>query len=680
MAMALFVALAAQSATSAPPPESPAAPAPVAGRSSFDPAFFADFAPRTALDMVARLPGFTLQEGLVVRGLSGGGGNVFVDGARPATKDIGLEEVLRRIPAAYVRQIDIVDGSTMGVEAAGYPLVANVVLLAGASGSGVATLRAIGTTSGGTGASGQLSWQGQAAGFNLAAGAEYGTNNLNRLNGTQSLIRAQAQPGGEGSVAGPMAEWRSNRAAAVNLSIGRRFGPLTTTAALSRRETPFRRNALFSARPLDGAGPGFENTEVFAYTERADELSLSSEALLGAHKLKLVVLGSRTELDTVSEAGFRFVDRPDRGSSFVLDQQRDEWIGRGSWGASFGKVDASMAIERAHNQLRARTMFDTVPALPAPTEERTDVRESRLTVEAGLVWTLDPRLNINAVLARETSTITVRMPAPARNRYVFVRGRMAANLQPMKGLTVTAQFERTIGQLDFGDFVGAQQLFDGSATVSNAELRPSQTNSLALAVDARPAFGGALNLRVSRNLLRDVVETVPLGDGRQGVGNMPRATELVAELSMTIPLTSIWRGTDLAVAGRWRQTRLTDPFNGQVRSLQGETGDPLQIELRRAVDAHLNYGLTYRGTFQSMSFRRELLIDYAETRSFGAYVERTFGTRWKARASAERLGGRRIDRDLLIFADVRGLSPIVQTERRRRGDAPLLQLRLERQL
>jgi hypothetical protein len=226
--------------------------------------------------------------------------------------------------------------------------------------------------------------------------------------------------------------------------------------------------------------------------------------------------------------------------------------------------------------------------------------------------------------------------------------------------------------------VGSQQLFDGSATVTNSRLRPSQTNSLSLAFDVRPSFGGGFNLRLSRNLLRDVVENIPVGADREGVGNVPRATELVAELSMTVPLTSVWRGAELAVNGRWRQTRLADPFNGKVRSLQGETGDPLLIELRRAVDAQLNYGLTYRGTFRSLSFRRSLSIDYRETASMGFYVEHMLGGNFKARIAAERLGGRSIDRDLVTYQGVRGLSPVALTERRRRGDAPFVQLRLER--
>lgn len=53
----------------------------------FDPAFFADSRPDTALDMIARLPGFGLDTGdSDRRGLAGTAGNVLIDGVRPSTK------------------------------------------------------------------------------------------------------------------------------------------------------------------------------------------------------------------------------------------------------------------------------------------------------------------------------------------------------------------------------------------------------------------------------------------------------------------------------------------------------------------------------------------------------------------------------------------------------------------
>ncbi|MCE2820072.1 MAG: TonB-dependent receptor, partial [Phenylobacterium sp.] len=58
--------------------------------------FFADFAPSTALDMVGRVPGFTLNEGETRRGFGDTGGNVLINGARPGSKAGGPREALSR--------------------------------------------------------------------------------------------------------------------------------------------------------------------------------------------------------------------------------------------------------------------------------------------------------------------------------------------------------------------------------------------------------------------------------------------------------------------------------------------------------------------------------------------------------------------------------------------------------
>src|SRR3546814_6908394 len=75
-----------------------------AGTTSYAADFFTRSQPTTAYDMVALLPGFRLQEGNAeVRGYSGSGGNVLIDGTRPASKEETLETILKRITARLVR-------------------------------------------------------------------------------------------------------------------------------------------------------------------------------------------------------------------------------------------------------------------------------------------------------------------------------------------------------------------------------------------------------------------------------------------------------------------------------------------------------------------------------------------------------------------------------------------------
>src|SRR5204863_8756757 len=85
-------------------------------------AFFTQYAPRTALDIVQRVPGFSLdlgatqtQQGNVdVRGFAGTAGNVVINGARPSTKAETLDVTLSRIPAQQVIRVELGPGDLYG--------------------------------------------------------------------------------------------------------------------------------------------------------------------------------------------------------------------------------------------------------------------------------------------------------------------------------------------------------------------------------------------------------------------------------------------------------------------------------------------------------------------------------------------------------------------------------------
>jgi len=97
------------------------------GISAYPASFFADARPATAYDMVARLPGFSLDTGTSARGFAGTAGNILVDGARPTAKTDDVSSILQRIPAAAVDHIDVIRGGAPGIDMQGQTVVANIV-------------------------------------------------------------------------------------------------------------------------------------------------------------------------------------------------------------------------------------------------------------------------------------------------------------------------------------------------------------------------------------------------------------------------------------------------------------------------------------------------------------------------------------------------------------------------
>ena len=91
-------------------PRSPGRPAPLQSAASrttiYEAAFFAQYAPRTAYDIVQHVPGFQLDLGSTqsvngsvdVRGFAGTAGNVVINGSRPSTKSETLDTTLEADP------------------------------------------------------------------------------------------------------------------------------------------------------------------------------------------------------------------------------------------------------------------------------------------------------------------------------------------------------------------------------------------------------------------------------------------------------------------------------------------------------------------------------------------------------------------------------------------------------
>src|SRR6476469_5592746 len=140
-----FLATAAVAAILAAPaqaaqPAATAAPAPAPasdGRTTvYQAAFFAQYAPRSALDIAKRVPGFTLDLGATqtnqgqvdVRGFAGTAGNVVINGARPSSKAETLDVTLAKIPAQQVLRVELGPGDLYGSDYAGKSQVLNIAM------------------------------------------------------------------------------------------------------------------------------------------------------------------------------------------------------------------------------------------------------------------------------------------------------------------------------------------------------------------------------------------------------------------------------------------------------------------------------------------------------------------------------------------------------------------------
>ncbi len=162
---------------------------------SYEAAYFTQYAPSTALDIVRRVPGFQLDLGATqsdlgqvdVRGFAGAAGNVVINGARPSSKAESLEVTLARIPAQRVVRVEVGPGDLYGSEYAGKSQVLNIILSAEGGIDGNVTAAAARRYTGyiNTDISGSALIRRGASTFNLSAGTG---RNKQLEEGTDTLI------------------------------------------------------------------------------------------------------------------------------------------------------------------------------------------------------------------------------------------------------------------------------------------------------------------------------------------------------------------------------------------------------------------------------------------------------------------------------------------------------------
>ena len=117
----------AQSASPDPEESSEVSETEAVAARTYLPADFVRFAPRTALDMLRQVPGFTIRQEVQERGLGQATGNVVINGQRISGKSNDVITELGRVSAQNVVRIEIVDGATLDIPGLS-GAVANVIV------------------------------------------------------------------------------------------------------------------------------------------------------------------------------------------------------------------------------------------------------------------------------------------------------------------------------------------------------------------------------------------------------------------------------------------------------------------------------------------------------------------------------------------------------------------------
>jgi outer membrane receptor protein involved in Fe transport len=661
-----------------------------AGSRQFSPDFFTTYAPVTALDMVKRIPGFSISEGEGRRGFGENAGNVLIDGDRPSTKSDDIFTTLSRIPASQVEYIELSEQAGADTETQGQGQVINIVRKRTAKVNGTYE----GTIVAGTrygfqpsiNASATLRRGDTSYEMNVSSYSErvYGFGPEDFKTGSAALLerRFYTGKGGHDQAALGGAIKTKLGDAKVNLN-----GQVRWSDSFDIRQADyFNRSGVDTGDELLLRGGPVNDINY----EVGGDVEFSG---LPETNTKIVVLyqsgressNSSIETTRVGQPVTLFETFSRNKPTEAVVRMQNDWRGLGRHAVQFG-------AEVAYNRLDARfsvanSVAGAVTSFPA---SNVLVQETRFEPFVSDVWTLGPSCTVEAGAIAEFSKLTLSGDSKAERSFKFIKPRAIATWTIDPQTTLELRAERQVAQLDFNEFATSVDVTVGNQVdAGNADLVPEKTNSFSGLIRHKFLERGSVQLRGDYQMVNDTQDLVPITirdtNGNitaqfDGTGNIGKSKRWNAELEITLPLDWLTKpvgiaGVEVKYIGHYHGSKVTDPLTGLNRRMSNRPLWHQQWDIRYDL---ADLGLVYGASFSVQEanyayFFNEIRRQREGTRStiFIEYTKFSLGT---LRFEVTDMAG--FHRDRFIYAGTRASGSLDQIVNRKRSLDPLLQLTL----
>lgn len=665
------------------------APSVRAGSRQFTPDFFSTYAPVTALDMVKRIPGFSINEGEERRGFGENAGNVLIDGDRPSTKSDDILTILARIPASQVEYIALSEQAGADTETQGQGQVVNIVRKRTAKVNGTYE----GTIVAGTrygfqpslNASATLRRDETSYELNVSSYSErvYGFGPEDFKNGAAVLVerRFYTGTGGYDQAALGGAIKTKLGDSKVNLN-----GQVRWNDGFDVREADYFNSSGVDTGDellLRGGPVNDINYEVGGDIEFS-LVPKTNTKIVALYRLGQESNDSSIEIARAGQPVTLFETRSRNKPTEAVVRIQNDW--------SWLKHAVQFGAEIAYNRLDARfsvanSVAGAVTSFPA---SDVLVQETRFEPFVSDVWTLGPSWKVEAGAIAEFSKLTLSGDSTAERSFNFIKPRAIATWTINPQTTLELRAERQVAQLDFNEFATSVDVTVGNQVdAGNADLVPEKTTTFSGLIRHKFLERGSVQLRGEYQLVNDTQDLVPItirdSNGNitaqfDGTGNIGKSKRWNAELEITLPLDWLTKplgfaGIEAKYIGHYHGSKVIDPVTGLNRRMSKRPLWHQQWDIRYDMaDLGLVYGASFSVQESNYAyFFNEIRRQREGTRStvFIEYTKFSLGTlRFQVTDMAE------FHRDRFIYAGTRASGGLNQIVNRKRSLDPLLQLTL----
>ncbi len=532
------------------------------GRVVYRAGFFADFLPTNANDMVQKLPGFTFNKGDEVRGFAGAAGNVLIDGVRPTSKSVPLDQLLQRIPAKSVDRIELIRGGAPGIDMQGQSVLANVMRFP--TGEAVTAVQTLikPYMDGDTALVGRIeqSWR---RGPLALEGAVQVRKDKHTDTGAGRMTRV-----------GPGV----NEAGAFDADVHQDFYQANGAAEYRLPNNDLLHVTLGGERSdtnRDERGYPVELSTRQGFFERTRVKLRNDKGEVGAdyrHAFNTWLTGQVIGLQTVKRDAQRSqLDGRNTPQTAFEQGDTSESIGRVVLSSSrWASLRLEGGMEGALNSLDSTSTLSKGGLAVAVPSANVRVQETRGEIFATANLKPADKLSLELGARMEASTIDQTGGANQSKSLSFFKPRAILAFEPDGQSQIRARIERTVGQLNFKEFAASSSLEAGTVNAGNPDLEPERAWVVEAAFERRFWGRGAAVLTLAHYEVEHVADLVPI-NGFDAPGNIGNGRREELKFSLTLPLDKLrLSGAQFRFNGTWRWSEVTDPVTNKGRVISGQ--------------------------------------------------------------------------------------------------------------
>ena len=600
--------------------------------------YFTQFAPRTALDMLNRIPGMTMN-GSSRRGSSNSGRNsggsftnvsrggrglgagnngvqILINGKRTAGKNNDTQAQLRRIDADQVDYIEIIRGTSGELDVRGSTQIANIVLFNEVSNTTInyqasTDYYADHTSKPG----GSISYAGQAGDLNMIVSASAVPGYRYTEMREKSILPGELPNDFIGQT-----QIIDNATYTLSTNLDYQFSAKSSArfnALLAEDDNPTEVDRL----TVDLKGEGFKHS-----LEREDNPATNTNWEVGGDyefrrnngdRFKVLGIANKNDTTNTRQRWDVFEDFTEQKNLFLdTASTLEERIVRGSYttdlfsgqSVEFGAersqtvLDSKLALEVLSLSSSGQSGYGGLTPVSIP-NANTKVEEIRYEPFAIHNWRINPRMSLETSFVYEASEITLSGDVSNSRTFNFFKPKVDYRFDITPQLQLRVMIEKFVRQLSFMDFVAINDQTDEDSDTlpGNSNLRPDYWwNYNFLAEYRLPDDQGVVSANFYHHRHKDFLQRIDVSNGpdeiRSAAGNIGTGDMYVFEVKGSIRLKRLGMPNVLfTTTANVRDSWVKDSFIDITRRFNNYHRGEFNWSIRHDIPTlRMNYGIEMR--------------------------------------------------------------------------------------